>query len=95
MKIYTSICYNLVLTQFWPKVVSWRFEITTDEMQYSQSYGELSFIKLFEQGLESTPWAPVLLQSVLQCKERAGGGKFGCLLSDGTICRKMYQCLLT
>ena len=30
MKIYALICHNLVLTQFWPRVVSWRFEITTD-----------------------------------------------------------------
>ena len=30
MKIYALICHKLVLTQFWPKVVSWRFEITTD-----------------------------------------------------------------
>ena len=32
MKIYALICHKLDLTQFWPKVVSWRFEITTDEM---------------------------------------------------------------
>ena len=32
MKIYALICQKLILTQFWPKVVSWRFEITTDEM---------------------------------------------------------------
>ena len=32
MKIYAYICHNFVLTQFWPKVVSWRFEITTDEV---------------------------------------------------------------
>ena len=32
MKIYAYICHNLVLTQFWPKVVSWRFEITADEV---------------------------------------------------------------
>ena len=32
MKIYALICHELVLTQFWPKVVSWRFEITTDEV---------------------------------------------------------------
>ena len=32
MKIYALICHKLVLTQFWPKVVSWRFEITTDEV---------------------------------------------------------------
>ena len=31
MKIYASICHDLVLTHFWPKVVSWRFEISTDE----------------------------------------------------------------
>ena len=32
MKIYALICHKLDLTQFWPKVVSWRFEITTDDM---------------------------------------------------------------
>ena len=32
MKIYALICHKLDLTQFWPKVVSWRFEITTDEL---------------------------------------------------------------
>ena len=31
MKIYAIICQKLDLTQFLPKVVSWRFEITTDE----------------------------------------------------------------
>ena len=31
MKIYALICHEMVLTQFWPKVVSWRFEITTDD----------------------------------------------------------------
>ena len=30
MKIYALICHKLDLTQFWPKVVSWRFEITND-----------------------------------------------------------------
>ena len=30
MKIYALICQKVVLTQFWPRVVSWRFEITTD-----------------------------------------------------------------
>ena len=29
MKIYTKICYNLILTHFWPKVVSWKFETTS------------------------------------------------------------------
>ena len=32
MKIFALICHKLDLTQFWPKVVSWRFEITTDEL---------------------------------------------------------------
>ena len=32
MKICSLICHKLVLTQFWPKVVSWRFEITNDEL---------------------------------------------------------------
>ena len=31
MKIGALICLKLDLTQFWPKVVSRRFEITTDE----------------------------------------------------------------
>ena len=26
MKIYSLICHKLVLTQFWPKIVSWKFE---------------------------------------------------------------------
>ena len=33
MKIFTLICHKLVLTRFWPRVVSWRFEITTDEIR--------------------------------------------------------------
>ena len=36
MKIYALICHKLNLTQFWPKVASWRFEITTDEPKASQ-----------------------------------------------------------
>ena len=32
MKVYTRIFYKWVLSQFWPKVVSWIFEITTDEL---------------------------------------------------------------
>ena len=32
MKIYALICHKLDLTQFWPEVVSWRFEITTDDV---------------------------------------------------------------
>ena len=32
MKIYALICHKLVLTQLWLKVVSWRLEITTDEL---------------------------------------------------------------
>ena len=31
MKIYALICHKLDLNQFWPKVVSWRFDVTTDE----------------------------------------------------------------
>ena len=30
MKIYALIYHKLALTQLWPKVVSWRFEKTTD-----------------------------------------------------------------
>ena len=37
MKIYASISYNLVLTQFWLKVVSWRFEITFNLTSYVAS----------------------------------------------------------
>ena len=36
MKIYALISHNLVLTQFWPKVVSWRFEKTTDEQAITE-----------------------------------------------------------
>ena len=32
MNIYAFICPKLVLTQFWPKIVSWRFKITTDAL---------------------------------------------------------------
>ena len=35
MKIYALICLKLDLTQFWPKVVSWTFEINTDELSQS------------------------------------------------------------
>ena len=35
MKIYALICHKLVLTQLWPKVVSWRFEKTTDVLPVS------------------------------------------------------------
>ena len=38
MKIYAIICHKLVLTQFWSKVVSWRFEITTDVMRMCNVY---------------------------------------------------------
>ena len=27
--MHLSVCHKLTLTQFWPEVVSWRFEITT------------------------------------------------------------------
>ena len=41
MKIYALICHKLDLTQFWPEVVSWRFEITTDDL----NVGHLPFQK--------------------------------------------------
>ena len=46
MIIYALICHKLDLTQFWPEVVSWRFEITTDEVQDIWLY--LSFINIKE-----------------------------------------------
>ena len=38
MKIYALISRKLVLTQFWPKVVSWRFEITTDALTLASEH---------------------------------------------------------
>ena len=38
MKIYALICHKLDLTQFWPEVVSWRFEITTDEISLTHHF---------------------------------------------------------
>ena len=40
MKIYALMCHKLVLTQFWPKVVSWRFEITTDDLDFPDFLGK-------------------------------------------------------
>ena len=48
MKIYALICHNLVLTQFWPKVVSWRFEITTDVVREELALYDLMVISLSE-----------------------------------------------
>ena len=42
MKIYALICHKLDLTQFWPKVVSWRFEITTDELWINRGSSRIS-----------------------------------------------------
>ena len=38
MKIYALICHKLVLTQLWPKVVSWRFEKNTDVLLLLSTY---------------------------------------------------------
>ena len=50
MKIYALISRKLVLTQFWPKVVSWRFEITTDEFRSPPHY--LSLTEVVQEGIE-------------------------------------------
>ena len=45
MKMYALIYHKLALTQLWPKVVSWRFEKTTDELYVKISL----FCKLYFQ----------------------------------------------
>ena len=51
MKIYALIFHKLDLTQFWPKVVSWRFETTNDELSTDIGSAEASITrctKLFQ-----------------------------------------------
>ena len=59
MKIYTSICNNLVLTQFWPKEVSWRFEITTDELTSRSTFRDKHITTLIFQRRRGVNWKGV------------------------------------
>ena len=48
MKIYALICHKLDLTQFWPKLVSWRFDVTTDEvLKVDVLFMQFSILTLF------------------------------------------------
>ena len=45
MKIYAQICHELNLTQFWPKVVSWKFDITPDDIMYALLRSQVEFFQ--------------------------------------------------
>ena len=65
MKIYAIICHKLDLTQFWPKVVSWRFEIATDEI--AEDSHTIEFKRLIRYGtLEIKPQTIALCHGFLQ-----------------------------
>ena len=90
MKIYALICHKLDLTQFWPKVVSWRFEITTDELTVGR---KSAYTVLLNKASWSVPFTDLTLTLELDSEGLAVDLTRWKGVTDGESSRGAYQLL--